>query len=940
MSEQPLVDIANCAICPGVCRFDCSAGSVLKKETASPSGKMKLALMLGKGYLDESKELYDVFYQCLGCRSCQTWCSFKDMAVPDLLNEYKIRAVDSGLAPQPVYKMQKDLERWQTLFPKEQMTVFAAEKLDNPDVLLFAGCAYRSMKPAAINAALELLKSAGVKVAILEDETCCGFPASCWGLRDTNLKLAEMTRDKIKQSGANTVVTLCPECLDSFTRRYHDAGIDMDMEVIHLVQFVERLVEEKKLAFDGLDLKTCYHDPCTLGRKAGIFKEPRHLLGMALEKEIMEAVYNREKAHCCGAGQLFEYIQPEAARALAQRRVKELEKGGAEAIVTACAFCEDMLGRVTGLPVYDVAEILWASSTSGPGRDWLLQKKMDSALARDELLKSCNIKTSVTDGIITLRGQAEDWDQVVKAGHLAGSLPGVYSVVNRLSVPGLEPVKLEKTPAENSEVMHPAADVVIIGAGVVGCGIARELSRYDLKIVLIEKEADFCCGTSTANNGMIHPGIFVEPGTLKARLNIRGVELYPALAQELDFPFDQCGLLGVVDEPKEMFLLDLIKAAADYNGVPGVEVMKTAEGVLAHEPNLPKQPIGGFFAPTCAITSPYKVTIAYAENAVQNGVDIHLNTTVTGMEIKNGQLVEVITDHGRFPTRYTINAAGLYADEVADMTGQPEFTIHPRKGELLLLDRKMNKHFSSCAAEVTTKIDPNTKGGGIMLTVDGNIEMGPTAEEVPDKDNLSCSVTGLERIKDKFGGFLPVLKRDDIIAYFAGLRAATYTEDFHIRPSRFVKGLINVAGIQSPGLAAAPAIAEYVLGLLREEGLELNPRPDFNPIRKEKTHFKDLNNAGRQALIESDRRYGNVVCRCELVTEGDIVEALHREVPVTTLDGVKRRTRAGMGRCQGGFCTPKVAAIMAREMGVGVEEITKDGTGSWLFVPRNGREAI
>jgi len=434
---------------------------------------------------------------------------------------------------------------------------------------------------------------------------------------------------------------------------------------------------------------------------------------------------------------------------------------------------------------------------------------------------------------------------------------------------------------------------------------------------------------------MIDPGIFVTAGSLKARLNVRGVELYSPLAAELNFPLRWCGLLGVVTRPEEMFLLEIIKAQAERNGVNNVKLLSREE-VLAREPNITERALGGFFAPDTAMTSPYKVTVAYAENAVQNGAKIYFDTPVTGIKVERGAVTGVVTARGWFPCRRVINAAGIYADQVAAMAGEPEFTLHPRRGELLLFDNKQSKLFNACLAEVTLNIDAHTKGGGIMMTVDGNIEMGPTAEETPGREDVVTTRTGMDRVISKFEYLLEGFDPRGVIAYFSGLRAATYTEDFHIRCSRSVQGLLNVAGIQSPGLAAAPAIAEYVLELLRDDGLLLQPKPDFNPVRQEIRHFKNLSREEQNQLIGEDYRYGRVVCRCETVTEGEIVEAIHRPVPATTLDAIKRRTRVGMGRCQGGFCTPRVAAILARETGVHIEEITKDGVGSWMFVAREG----
>lgn len=929
MNINNMDQMINCSLCPNMCRFDCPAAAALKRESATPAGRMRLAVMLERGEIEASPEIYQHLFQCLGCKNCEVWCPFAGLSVSELLYPYRMRAAAQGMAPQAVYELNEKLKEHRALFPQLEMLPLTASP--GSDVLLFAGCTYRARRPAAVQAAFNIIKSAGINVTMLPGETCCGFPAGCLGFTETSRSLAEQTRTSIIESGARTLVTMCPECLAAFTRKYSEIGLGLDIEVLHFTQYVLRLIEAHSLDPQELDLSVVYHDPCVLGRGLEIYDEPRQVLAAIPGLNCQEARFNRDKAHCCGAGQLFEQCFPGAAREIAGRRSRELEESNARAIVTSCPFCEDMLSRTSRIPVYDISELLWAALDPGARKDLIIHEQACLALNNSSDLKGLDIGVAVENGIVTLRGQVDSWEQVVSAGHLVGSLPGIISVVNNLEVPGL---KRTWTPADlpgASGVEHEPADVVIIGAGVIGCAIARELSRYRLNVVLLEKEADVCCGTSKANNGMIHPGLLVTPGTLKARLNVRGAELYPEIARELDFPYNRCGLLGLVKNESEMFLLDLLKAQAEANGVPGFEILRSREEVLLKEPNVDDNVIGGFFCPTAAMTSPYQVTIAYAENAVQNGVRLHLETTVTALKLEANRVTGVVTDKGFFPARYVINAAGLYADIIAAMAGPPEFTIHPRKGELVILDNKYRNSFRPCMAEVTLQLDPYTKGGGIMMTVDGNVELGPTAVEVPDREDLSTSSEGLQRVIKKFEGLARGVDTKAVIAYFAGLRAATYTEDFHIRPSRWYHNMVNVAGIQSPGLASAPAIAEYVLNILKEEGLEFIPRDDFNPYRKEMRHFRDLPLDARQELIRQDRRYGRIVCRCEQVTEGEIVEAINRPVPATTLDGIKRRTRAGMGRCQGSFCTPRVVHILARELGIPVEKVTKDGAGSWLF---------
>lgn len=578
-------------------------------------------------------------------------------------------------------------------------------------------------------------------------------------------------------------------------------------------------------------------------------------------------------------------------------------------------------------------------------------------LAADSVLANCDLRVAVRRGVAVLTGVVPTWDDVVRAGYAAAAVAGVVGVVNDIVSADRDPDERAGGPAADSSAGAARAaaglaarteaylrsllpplggegrpfDIVIIGAGVIGCAVARELSRYRARIAIVEREWDVACGASRANNGMIHPGVDPEPGTLKARLNVRGNFLYDQFARELDFSFARCGLLGVVTNPDELFALEIVRARAADNGVPDVEILYGLEAVRKVEPAVTERAVGAFYAPTTGMVSPYQVTLACAENALANGVALFLGTAVTGLAVADGAVTGVITDRGAIPCRLVINCAGINADEICALADAREFTIHPRRGELLIFDRAAGGHYRCAVSPFGLDIDPHTKGGGAMITVDGNPEWGPTAVEVPDRVNRRVDRAGLERVLAKFGPVLPGFPaRENIIAYFAGLRAATYHEDFHIGPSRFVRGLYNVAGIQSPGLAAAPAIAELVGGEVRDL-LSLEERSDWNPVRRARRPLRELARPERDRLIAADPRYGRIVCRCETVSEGEIVAAIRGSVPALTVDAVKRRTRAGMGRCQGGFCLPRTVQIMARELGIPAAAITKAGPGSELF---------
>lgn len=578
-------------------------------------------------------------------------------------------------------------------------------------------------------------------------------------------------------------------------------------------------------------------------------------------------------------------------------------------------------------------------------------------LAADAVLANCALRVEVRRGIALLGGVVPTWDDVVRAGYAAASVAGVAGVVNDIvsadrsaaghaagagAVSSPAPARAASERAALTEsylraLLPPICgsgqpfDIVIIGAGVIGCAVARELSRYRARIAIVEREWDVACGASRANNGMIHPGVDPEPGTLKASLNVRGNYLYDQFARELDFPFVRCGLLGVVTNPDELFALEIVRARAEDNGVPGVEILYGLEAVRRIEPAVTERAVGAFYAPTTGMVSPYEVTLACAENALANGVALFLGTTVSGLTVADGAVTGVVTDRGTMPCRLVINCAGIHADEICGFADAREFTIHPRRGELLIFDRAVGGHYRCAVSPFGLDIDPHTKGGGAMVTIDGNPEWGPTAIEVPERVNRRVDRAGLERVLAKFQPVLPGFPaRQNIIAYFAGLRAATYHEDFHIGPSRFVRGLYNVAGIQSPGLAAAPAIAELVGREVREL-LSLQERADWNPVRRAHRPLRALTRPERDRLVAADPRYGRIVCRCETVSEGEIVAAIRGPVPALTVDAVKRRTRAGMGRCQGGFCLPRTVQIMARELGIPAAAVTKCGPGSELF---------
>lgn len=470
-------------------------------------------------------------------------------------------------------------------------------------------------------------------------------------------------------------------------------------------------------------------------------------------------------------------------------------------------------------------------------------------------------------------------------------------------------------------------DVIIVGGGVVGCFIARALSRYQLRVLLLEREADVCSGASKANTAIVHAGYDAKPGTLKASLNVAGNRMYDQVCAELDVPFQRCGTYVVALSEDDLHTLDELYQRGKQNGVTGMRIISREE-MQRIEPLVNPETRGALYASTGGIVDPFLLTIAAAENAVRNGVHLRLETEVTDLVRQNGRIAGVSTNRGQVLGRFVINAAGLHADQLMAKAGLRGFTITPRKGEYYVFDREKS--------QVRTVLfpcpTPVSKGILVTPTTHGNTLIGPNAVDINDKEDFSVTPQGLEEVFVGAQRLVPTLDRRDVIAVFAGLRASGSTGDFLIEAPIQVPGSINVAGIESPGLTAAPAIAEFVVELLRERGLELVEKADYNPIRRSPPRFSELSRQEQALLIAKDARYGRIICRCEMVTEGEIIAAIHSPVPARTYDALKRRTRIGAGRCQGGFDTPRVIHILARELGLPPTAITKKGPGSELVM--------
>ncbi len=469
-------------------------------------------------------------------------------------------------------------------------------------------------------------------------------------------------------------------------------------------------------------------------------------------------------------------------------------------------------------------------------------------------------------------------------------------------------------------------DVAVIGAGIIGAFIVRELSRYDLNIVLIEKDTDIANGTTKANSAIIHAGYDAKPGTLKAKLNLKGNPMFDKVCQELDVPLKRIGSLVIATNEEEMESVKELYKRGIENGIPDIKILD-GEEVREKEENISEEVIGALYAPTAAIVSPWELAVALAENAADNGAKIRLESKVTDIEkIEDGYRLSLGSE--AIDTKYVINCAGVYAAEINEMVSSKDFEIYPRRGQYNILDKSAGNIIKHVIFQAPTKLG---KGTLVTPTVHGNLLVGPDAEDIDDKEDTATTSDRIHMIRQVSKKITTKIPFYTTITSFSGLRARPSTEDFIIEEASQAKGFINVAGIESPGLSAAPAIAEYTIDILKEIIGNLEEKQDFNPTRRPVIRFMELDDEKKSELIKKDSRYGRIICRCENITEGEIVDAINRHGGARTVDAVKRRARPGMGRCQGGFCGPRVMEILARELGKDIKEIVKDSSDSYIL---------
>lgn len=475
-------------------------------------------------------------------------------------------------------------------------------------------------------------------------------------------------------------------------------------------------------------------------------------------------------------------------------------------------------------------------------------------------------------------------------------------------------------------------DVAIIGAGVSGSAIARQLSRYNLKTVVLEKGVEVCQGTTKANSAIVHGGFDAKEGTLKAKLNVLGCKMYASICEELSVEYKNNGSLVLAFNENDMKHIHELYERGMNNGVNDLEIID-GNKVREIESNINEEVVGALWCKSSGIVCPFNFNIALMENAITNGVELKLETEVLDIKrINEGNYFEIKTSKEDIESKYIINATGVYSDKINNLIGGNEFYIIPRRGEYKILDKseghKSNHTLFTC---------PTEKGKGILVTqtVHGNLLVGPNAQVV-ERDDISTSKDGLKEIMDGGKRSVPKIDFSKTITSFAGIRATPNTGDFMIFKSKVAKGFINVAGIESPGLASAPAIALYVEDLLKEvmyeDDRELELNKNFNPIRIKNKPFMEMSAVQQREILSKDEGYKTIICRCENITEGEIVDAINRPCGARTVDGVKRRVRPGMGRCQGGFCGPKVVEIIARELNITPEEVVKDYANSNMLV--------
>ena len=562
--------------------------------------------------------------------------------------------------------------------------------------------------------------------------------------------------------------------------------------------------------------------------------------------------------------------------------------------------------------------------------------------AQKKLQKTFGGRVALRDegDLLRLTGTLSSWADIVRAGSMAVSKDKRrVHVVNDIVLEGAEPVPMRVPSLEDDALDGKTPDVLVIGGGISGTSIARELSKWDLSVLLVEKEADFALQASGRNDGEVHPGIDLSKGSLKQKYVLEGNRIYDKVCADLDVPFERVGQYACFTQGYLRPVVTLYALWRKYHdGVRDVRIVGRDE-LLRECPSLNPDFAFAMANPSSGIVSPYQLTIAYAENAARNGVELSLNTAVLGMETENGVITAVRTNRGTVCPRVVVNAAGVFADDVAEMAGDRFYSIHPRRGTDTIQDVKSGRQMPAIASIVEVNkqaLTSHTKGGGLLKTVHGNVLAGPDAVECREKEDFATRPESIRTIYNKQKKTVPDIDTRDIITYFTGVRAPTYEEDFVLEWGRKCQNLYHVGGIQSPGLTSAPAFSLDVAQAVAER-LGAARNEHFDPRRKGIPELKKMDPETRAKHIAENPDYGVIICRCEEVSKGEILDALDSPLCPPTIDAVKKRVRPGMGRCQGGFCSPLVAQIIAEHEGVPVSEVRKSSAESvLLYGPTKG----
>lgn len=547
---------------------------------------------------------------------------------------------------------------------------------------------------------------------------------------------------------------------------------------------------------------------------------------------------------------------------------------------------------------------------------------------------SGRVMATLQNGAIHVSGKLDTWDEVISACQMASKRYSKTHVVNDIEVP-FEIPKIRVPQLKDDFLDKKEVDVLVIGGGITGCSILRELTKWNIKTLLIDKEADLAYHASGRNDGQVHSGFDLGRGNLKHDYVLKGNAIFDSVCKDLGVPFKRVGQYGSSPDKGSGILIFLYCIYRKYfSGIKDTHFI-TKKKLYELDPNLNPGFKFGMLNSNVGVVSPYELTIAYGENAIKNGAEISLNTYAYDMELKDNKIVSVKTNRGTIYPKLVINAAGVFAEDIAQMANDRFFSIHPRRGTNSILDTKAGKYVNGVTSVKLfhDKGPKNTKGGGIIHTIHDNLLVGPDAVETYEKENFETHKESLDVVFKKQEHAVSKVKKGDIITYFTGVRAPTFEEDFILEKGRMTKNILHLAGIQSPGLTAAPAfsidMAKVAIDMLKTE-INVTINESFNPVRKPIPVLKDMSNEERDKLIKENPDYGIIICRCEEISKGEIIDCLKSNLVVPTVDGIKKRVRPGMGRCQGGFCMPQVIKIISEYTGIPESEVLKGNSNSFI----------